>query len=355
MQFWTLTPQEWLDLAISLALAALALLLARPVVTFVLARLLARAAGLTRTRMDDVLLASVRPPLIWLAALLGVQAAVKRLEFLPRLLAFNFDDLFFVAFVLVGFLALWRLVNDLSTWYGGKEVLRGQGLLEAHALPITRRLSLMLLATVGLIILLDHFGIEISALVTTLGIGSLALALAAQAVLADTISGFAIMADRPFRIGDRIELLDLGTWGDVVDIGLRSSRIQTRDNRMVIVPNSLIGKSLIVNHSYPDSTFRVQTDVGVAYGSDLEHVRGTLTHAVQAVQGVMAEKPVQALLLEFGESSLNFRVRWWVPHYIDTRIILDRVNTAIYNALQREGIEIPFPQRVVHMPSRGAG
>ena len=118
----------------------------------------------------------------------------------------------------------------------------------------------VVLCIVAGIILLDRFNIEVSALITTLGIGSLAIALAAQAALSDTISGFIIMVDRPFRIGDRIESLDLDTWGDVVDIGLRSSRIRTRDNRMVIVPNSLIGKSLVVNHSYPDTEYRIQIE-----------------------------------------------------------------------------------------------
>ncbi|MBI3158343.1 MAG: mechanosensitive ion channel family protein [Chloroflexi bacterium] len=348
MAFLELTSQQWLDLGISAGMAALALLLARPLVNFILTGVLARVAGLTRTQTDDLFIQAVRPPLAGLVALLGVQAAVRRLDFVPLTLSFSIDNLFFVSFVVLGFLALWRLVNHFSLWYSRATTTRAQGLLDAQVLPFTRRVSLLLLAAVALIILLDHFGVEVSALVTTLGIGSLAIALAAQAVLADTISGFVIMVDRPFRIGDRIELLDLDTWGDVIDIGLRSSRIQTRDNRMVVIPNSLIGKSLIVNHSYPDASYRLQTDIGVAYGSDLERVRQTLIEAVQAVEGVMPEHPVQALLLAFGESSLDFRVRWWVKHFIDTRILYDRVNTAIYNALQREGISIPFPQRVVH-------
>jgi small-conductance mechanosensitive channel len=190
--------------------------------------------------------------------------------------------------------------------------------------------------------------VDVSGLVTTLGIASLAIALAAQNTLSDTISGFTIMMDRPFRIGDRIEIQDLNTWGDVVDIGLRSSRVRTRDNRMVVVPNSVIGKSLVVNHAYPNTQYRIQVHIGIAYGSDIEIARNVMIEAVQGVEGVLANRPVEALFLEFGPSALLFRVRWWINSYEDTRRMFDRVNSSLYHALNEAGIEIPFPQQVVY-------
>jgi MscS family membrane protein len=206
----------------------------------------------------------------------------------------------------------------------------------------------IVVAVIAGIILLDRFEVEVSGLVTTLGIGSLAIALAAQSALSDTIGGFMIMLDRPFRIGDRIEIQALSTWGDVVDVGLRSTHIRTRDNRTVIIPNSVIVKSLIVNHSYPDSKYRIQIEIGVAYGSDIELVRQTIIDAVRQVDGVLEDKEVEALFLRFADSSLIFRVRWWLESFIDTRRMFDKVNTAMYQALYEANIELPFPQRVVH-------
>ena len=116
---------------------------------------------------------------------------------------------------------------------------------------------------------------------------------------------------------------------------------------MVIVPNSVIGKSLIVNHSYPDTQYRIQVHVGVAYGADIEKARKVIVEAVSKVEGVLSEHPVEALFLEFGDSALIFRVRWWLESFVDTRRMFDSVNTAMYNALNEAGIEIPFPQRVV--------
>jgi small-conductance mechanosensitive channel len=162
-----------------------------------------------------------------------------------------------------------------------------------------------------------------------------------------------IMLDRPFRIGDRIEILELDTWGDVEDIGLRSTRIRTRDNRMVVVPNSVISKSLVVNYAYPNSEYRIEIHVGVAYGTDIEFARKTLVEAVSKVDGVDTSHPVEALFLEFGDSALIFRVRWWLDSYVDTRRMFDKVNTAMYYALSEAGIEIPFPQQDLNVKVEG--
>jgi MscS family membrane protein len=209
-----------------------------------------------------------------------------------------------------------------------------------------------IILTIGVgIIILSHLEIEVSGLVATLGIGSLAIALAAQATLGDMISGFMIVIDRPFRVGDRVEIQEIKTWGDVVEVGLRSTRILTRDNRLVSVPNSVIGKGLVVNYSVPNSYFRVETHVSIAYGSDLEKARQTMIEAIKDEPWVMSDRPVEALFLEFGEYALVFRVRCWIEHFVETRRIIDKMNSALYVALARDEITIPFPQRDVHIHS----
>ncbi|MEZ4519488.1 MAG: mechanosensitive ion channel family protein [Chloroflexota bacterium] len=168
-------------------------------------------------------------------------------------------------------------------------------------------------------LLLRHFGINVSALMAAVGIGGLALSLAARDTIADAIAGVIILFDRPFRVGDRIEIQNLGTWGDVVEIGLRTTRIRTRDNRMVIVPNSAINSGQIVNYTYPDPRYRIQTQVSVAYGSNIEHVRQVITDAVRHVEGVLPDKSVDVLYDEMGDFAMIFIVRWWIKSYVDTR------------------------------------
>jgi small-conductance mechanosensitive channel len=111
---------------------------------------------------------------------------------------------------------------------------------------------------------------------------------------------------------------------------------------MVVVPNSKIGKNQVVNYSYPDTRFRIETEVSIAYGSDLNQVRAVLKQAVRGVQGVLPDKPVDALLVELGDSALKFRVRWWIESFTDTNYIYDMVHDAIYEALNAAGIDSPF-------------
>jgi MscS family membrane protein len=343
MEFLGLLADQWISLGVSVLMVVAAAILGRWLLDLVLGRLVQGLTQRTSTSLDDSLLTAVRPPLYWLLVLLVLKAALARLDFLPGSWQGPLEDLFFALDVVLGFLFVGRLAHHMMIWYGQEMATRTETNLDEQLLPFFRRLALVFLALIGLIILLGRF-VDVSSLITTLGVGSLAIALAAQAALSDTISGLLIMIDRPFRIGDRVEIQDLDTWGDVVDVGLRSTHIRTRDNRTVIVPNSVMGKSLIVNHSYPDTQYRIQVHIGVAYGTDLEQARNTMIEAVRGVEGVLDDHPVEALFLEFGDSALIFRLRWWIESYVDTRRMFDSVNTAVYEALQGEGIEIPYPQ-----------
>jgi len=347
MDLSTLTSEQWTDIGISILIFVLAVILGRWIIKAVFMRVIKRLTKFTASTLDDVILEAIAPPLYWLVVIYAFQFSLNRLGFIFAQLKFSLEGLYFVLYLLIGFAIALRLVSNISNWYALQLAKTDKVELSEQLMPFLRRIIVIIMTVIVAIMLLSYFEVDVSGFVATLGIGSLAIALAAQAALSDTISGFVIMIDRPYRIGDRIELQDIDTWGDVVDIGLRSTHIRTRDNRMVIVPNSVIAKSLIVNHSYPDSLYRIQNHVGVAYGTDIEKAREVIIEAVKTVEGVMLDKPVEALFLEFGDSSLNFRIRWWLDSYVDTRRMFDSVNTAVYKALNEANIEIPFPQRVV--------
>jgi len=347
MNLSILTFEQWIDIGISVLIFLATAILGRWIIKLIFHRVIRRLTGFTKSTLDDVILDAIAPPLYWLAVIYAFKFSFDRLGAIFAKLRLDLDALYFVLFLMIGYVVAWRLITNLAIWYERQMSSGDRMELGKQLMPFLRRVALIILTVIVAIMLLDYFNIEVSGFVATLGIGSLAIALAAQAALSDTISGFIIMIDRPYRIGDRIELQDLKTWGDVVDIGLRSTRIRTLDNRMVIVPNSVISKSLVVNHSYPDSLYRIQNHVGVAYGTNIEEARQIMIDAVRTVDGVLTDRPVDALFLEFGDSALVFRVRWWLDSYVDTRRMFDSVNTAIYKALNEAGIEIPFPQRVV--------
>jgi small-conductance mechanosensitive channel len=340
--FLGLTGEQWTNIGTSLLIVIGTAVLVRLLLGFLVDRILKRLLGERGKTINRTIVRPVRGLLTLLAVLISLNIAILRLD-IPFIAeqSDTIRNVFFVLYVLIMFLITWHLVGSIAAWYVAEIAPKTESMRDDQVVPFGRRVSLIVLTIVMLIILLSHFDVDVSGLVATLGIGSLAIALAAQATLADTISGFVIMLDRPFSIGDRIEIQDLDTWGDVMDIGLRSSRVRTRDNRMVIVPNSVMSKSLLVNYTHPDTTYRIQIELPISYGANVEHARETIVQAV----GVEPDRKVEALFLHFGDSGMIFRVRWWLDSFVDTRRMFDSVNTAIIRALDEAGIEIPNPVR----------
>jgi small-conductance mechanosensitive channel len=181
------------------------------------------------------------------------------------------------------------------------------------------------------------FGIAI------LGLAGLAFSIAAQATLADVIDGVLIAIDRPFRVGDRIQIPELQTWGDVWAIGLRTTRIRTLDNRMVVVPNSKIGRGQVVNYSYPDDKYRLEVYISVAFGADVERVRDLFVDAIRGVEGILVDRPVDALVESLDDAAIKFRIRCWIDSYTDFRHVRDRVQSRLYEAFQAAALQSPIP------------
>jgi len=344
-RFMGLSAADWINLAISLFLVFLTFsLLARLVFS-----ILKKIARRTATPYDEIYLDSIRPYLRWLFGLIILYVAVARLQFLSPQFKQWLGQIIYVMVVGVVVIGLWKLVDIFTLWYHDKVKDQDERSGKDAALLLVERAIRALLFLVGLIIILDSLGFNISGLLTAIGIGGLALSLAAQDTIANMISGVIILIDQPFRAGDRIEIQELNTWGDVVSIGLRSTRIRTLDNRLVIVPNSSISNNQVVNYTFPDPRYRIQTEIGVAYGTDLRQVRDVITKALVGVEGVIPDKPVDVLFMEFGDSEMSLRVRWWIESYVDARRSTDRVNEAIYTALDQAGIDSPYPIMTVQI------
>lgn len=312
--------------------------------------LIYRLSKRTNTTFDDVILSAAASPLQVGIFVFAVELALDQFEFTPRW-SEQIDRIFFVLYALLIFVFLYRLVGGLVIWYGREVAHRTDSELDDRFLELFRRLALLILTAVLIIMVLDRFGIEVSALVATLGITSLAVALAAQDTLGNMFAGLSIMVDQPFSVGDRVEIIDINTWGDVQEVGLRSTRILTRDNRTVTIPNAIIGQGLVVNYSEPETRYRVETHVGLAYGTDLEEARAIMIEAVRAQDWVMKDERIEALFMEFGDSALIFRVRCWIEHYVETRRIIDKLNSSLYTALNDAEIMIPYPQRDLRLLS----
>ena len=192
----------------------------------------------------------------------------------------------------------------------------------------------------GAVMAASQVGINVGAALAGIGVVGVAVGFAAQETLANMIAGFLVFWDRPFKIGDYITAH--GLYGEVTEITMRTTRIKTMENTYVVVPNSQIIGDVLVNHSMYGET-RVNVPVGIAYKEQIAEARTVLLAAVDGLDGVMAEPAPTVVVTELDNSSVNLLVRVWIDDACDERPVFHRVMEASKVALDRAGIEIPYP------------
>ncbi len=306
-----------------------------------------RLATFTNSELDDRILQRIIPHVSRLLFMLGCYLAIRSLP-LHEKLVLVFSGVLFVALVIIVFNLFYHALDELLQWYvKGRQEGRDE-LISRNMIPIAEKLAMLFLMSTALIIILKHFNYDIFSIVTALGIGSLAIGLAAKDTLANMISGFTLMLDQPFRIGDRIQLLS-GQIGDVTAIGLRSTKIKTLDNQLMIIPNSDLCNTMLINQAFPDTRAKGRINIGVAYGSDVEQVKAVLVATALEVDDVLRDPLPESYFVAFGDSALNMSLFFWVDEYIKVFATTDRINTLILRRFNENGIEIPFPIRTVIM------
>ncbi len=309
--------------------------------------------GRTKTELDDQLIRLIGRSLrrlIWLAGFFFVLQYLSVLfsEDLQSKLKAYTGGLFYVILVFIIAHFVSRILQTLLDWYSQKWGKNVRGRVQDEFGPLFRRLIVIVVYSIAVVFILKHLKQDISSIIVSLGVGSLAVALAAKDTLANMIAGFMIMTDRPFRVGDRI-LLESGEKGDVYDIGLRSTKILTFDNTLIVVPNQQIINEKVTNLSYPDPQIRVLVEVGVAYGTDLDKAKALLEKACESHADVLSDPPPKAYFLNFGASSLDLRVVCRVGKWSEQWRVAEELRMEINRVFEKEKIEIPFPQRVVTM------
>ena len=306
-----------------------------------------RLARFTSTDLDDRVLQRVIPHVSRLFLVTGVYLAIRSLPLHEKMVLIASGIIYIILVAIVGNL-IYHALDELMKWYVASQQESSGAVMSRQMMPVAEKIVSLFLMGAALIIILKHFNYDIFSLVTALGIGSLAIGMAAKDTLAHMISGFTLMLDRPFRIGDRIQLAS-GQVGDVLDIGLRSTKIKTLDNQMLIIPNSDLCNTMLTNLAFPNPRVKGRINVGVAYGSDVEQVKQLLVATALEADGVLADPLPEAFFVTFGDSALNMALFFWVEEYAALFAVTDRVNSLIISRFREQTIEIPYPIRTVIM------
>lgn len=300
----------------------------------------------TETQLDDVLIYSLDFPLTLLIVTSGA-AIVERL--MPLAANEDLTNYFLIAFKAVTIIAIIlfidRLLNGLLVAYSGKvDVLKSSG-------GIARGIVRVIVIGLGLLILLDSFGISVTPIIASLGIGSLAVALAIKPTLENFFSGMQLVIDKPIKVGHFVKL-ESGEQGYVQKIGWRSTWVRMLPNNIVVIPNSKLVNSMITNYYYPDKEMSVLVQVGVHYASDLEHVERVTIDVGKEIQkeleGAVDEHEPFIRYHTFDSSSINFSVILRAKEFVDNYLIKHEFIKKLQARYAKEGITIPFPIRAIN-------
>jgi small-conductance mechanosensitive channel len=347
----------WADRRFLEVLESLAIVLGSYVVarlaSYLLTRTLLRLAGRSPGTVDDRLAAALQRPITYAVFLAGTWIAVHNLPVQPRWLE-RLDDLLFVVGVFLVSQALVRAWGILMGWYATESRHASRDGLAREFGPLFAKLGVLFIVVLAVITLLQHFGVNVASLVVSLGVGSLALGLAAQDTLSNMFAGFTLMADRPFRVGDRIRLAS-GEVGDVQEIGMRATVIRTLDETLLVVPNSTLVKERVVNLSQPNRSLTTRLEVGVAYGSDLSAVKRVLSDAALASRYTDRDRTPVVLVNRFADFFVNVLLIFWVRDYTEQGLGVSEVHEEIDRRFRQAGIQIPFPVRRVSLEASTPG
>jgi MscS family membrane protein len=332
---------------------ALAFFVLAVVVRVVVFRSLKRLAGLSATLIDDRLLQNLGKPVFTTILFIGLTFATNA-AMLP-IGTSVIVNLLLSVIVASWMRAILRISDSLLDTLGNHEHFT---LIEARTMPLFDLTTKLLTILIGSYVLLLIWGINPVGWLASAGIVGIAVGFAAKDTLANLFSGFFIVADAPYKIGDYINL-DSGERGKVSAIGLRSTRLLTRDDVEITIPNGVIANAKIINESGgPHLKIRTAVSVGVAYGSDVDGVMRILEGIGLDHPQTCAQPAPRARMRGFGASSLDFELLIWIDHPEQRGMIKHELLMEIYKAFGREGIEIPYSKHDVYikeMPAPDAG
>lgn len=309
-------------------------------------KLLHRWAEKTETKIDDIIIGSLKAPSIFWCIAIGIYLGIAISELSDRYI-FYFSRAIHILIIFSITVATANLSGKIFKNYIQKSEL---------PIPTTGLVYGILKGTIfimGFLIMLSFLGISITPLITALGVGGLAVALALKDTLANLFAGIHILVEKSIRVGDFIRL-ETGQEGYVTDITWRTTRIRMLPNNMVVIPNSKLSQSIVTNYYLPEKRMAVQIPVSVSYFSDPDKVERVLLEeargAIGIVPGLLAEpEPTVRFIPGFGESSLDFTLVCHVKEFTDQFPVQHEMRKRIFKRFKKEGIEIPFPHRTVYL------
>lgn len=326
-------------LAVSFVLSQLVVLISQKIIL--------RLTKKTKTEIDDLIVARTNKPISFILLLVGLRLAIIPHPIRPQVLDIIEHSISSLIIAIITYIAIVLLDIIISNW-GKKFASRTESKVDDEVVAIFQRFSRIVLSFVGLIFILQVWGIQVGPLLASLGIAGIAVAFALQTTLGNIFGGISLIIDRSITVDDFIKLDD-GTQGIVDDIGLRSTKLKSPDGDLIIIPNGKLADSKIYNYHKPLHKTRVMVEFGVKYGSDVEKVKKMVLNEIKNVKGILADTEPIVIFEELGDFALKFKAFFWVSS-IEKKIgSKEAALSAIYSVLNKNKVGIPFHTRTIHI------
>jgi small-conductance mechanosensitive channel len=259
------------------------------------------------------------------------------------------ERIFYAALILLVAVPLKDFVLLLLTYLENSIAKKTKGKVDDIVFDLLNRFSGVVIFAVAILLSLDVLGVNVLPFVAGAGVAGIAIGFAAKDTLSNLIAGVLLIIDRPFEVGDRIEIWSApknsATWGDVIDIGLRATKIRTTDNIVIVIPNNEIMMRDIINYTTISTEIRVRIPIGISYDADVKKAKSVILDVAKKPEWVCDSPAPKVVVKQFGESSVDLELRVWIK---DARRRIDTISFMTDNvkeAFDREGIEIPYPKR----------
>lgn len=319
------------------------------ILDIIITRVLKKLISKTEIALDDEILDIVHKPIFLSIIFLGLGLATERLE-LQELIHFITLGVLKTMAIFFWAQAAIQMLRRLFHFFSCDT--RRFKVIQDRTLPLFNNLNVIVISVLAIYLVFLVWDIDLTAWVASAGILGLAISFAAKDTLANLFSGVFIMADSPYKLGDFI-VLDSGERGMVTNIGIRSTRLLTRNDEEITVPNSIMGNTKVNNEAGGrHEKFRIRVKVGVAYGSNIEKVHYTLLAVAAGNENVCKVPKPRVRFRTFGDFSLDHELLCWVERPVLKGRVLHELNTAVYNEFNKQDIEIPFPQQELHIRSQ---
>ena len=309
-------------------------------------RIFRKIVAKTKSNLDDKIVDLLHRPIFYSIIFVGLALAVKRAE-LINYLDFALLGICKTSTILIWLVTITRIFVLSMDWASNKTESK---ILQRKTVPLFNNLGKIVIILLGVYFIFLSWNININGWLASASVLGIVLGLAAKDTVANFFAGIFLMADSPFKEGDYI-LLDSGERGYVKSMGIRSTRIMTRDDIEITIPNSVIASSKIVNESGgPEEIERVRITIQVSYGSDIDQVKELLKDTAMKNSDVMNHPEPRVRFREFAESGLKLQLLFWIYKPEIRGRTVDALNTKIYKLFARHNIVIPYPTMNILLP-----